>query len=247
MARMKLVALVLLACLTLLGGPASAQSVALFEAGLGLPATQGWTTISIGTAAGTHAVSSNLYTTDSTAPGVDTWGQSRISPVALDGSLGYTVNFSLRVLAESHSNPDRAGFSMLFVGSDPSRSIEIAFSASDVFAYEIVSGSFVHGAGAAVQTGFTLRNYTLQVANDQYTLSTEGNVLFGGNLQDYAAVGPFVYSLPGFVFFGDNTSSGSSHVELSHILLTAVPEPAGPALWAAGLGLMAWRLRNRRG
>lgn len=225
-------------------GAAQAQSVALFEAAQGLPNAQGWFNLSIGNP-GSESLANNIYTLDSTGAGVDTWGKARFSPLPLDGQLGYSVSFGLRVANESHSHPDRGGFSMLFVGSDATRSIEIAFTADDVFAYEISGGAFVHGTGAALQTGAVLRAFTLQVANGQYTLSTEGNVLFGGSLQDYTAVGPAVYSLENFVFFGDNTSSGSSQIEMTHILLNAVPEPGTALLWAGGLAGLALRLRRR--
>lgn len=223
-------------------GPAAAQIA--FYAGAGLPSAQGWSTLSLGTA-GSGTLVDQTYVLDSTGVGVDTWGHARISPVPLDGSAGYMVNFAIRVPIQSNSNPDRAGFSMLFVGNDPTQSIELAFRTQEVFAYEYVNGAFVQGASAAFNVGFTQHSYTLSVANGAYSLSAMGNVLISGSLQHYAS--PTIpYAIPNFMFFGDNTSSASAVAEVNFIDVVAVPEPRAALMLLAGLGLVALRVRGRR-
>lgn len=228
--------------LGLQGALSPAHAVTVYDANGGLPSGQGWTTLSIG-AAGTSTVGGGLLTLDSTGASVDTWGHSRFSPISLNTVSGYRVDFGLRVLNETHANNDRAGFSMLFVGADATRSIELAFWQDQVFAYEYVASAFVHGVGAAIDTTAGVRNYSLTVDTQQFTLSADGNVLFAGNLQNYTPQG-VPYVLPGFMFFGDNTSSGSAQVELSSIILTAVPEASTWWLWLAGLAVVAIRARR---
>lgn len=220
--------------------PAAAQIA--FYAGSGLPSEQGWSTLSIGDP-GTGTIVDQTYVLDSTLAGVDTWGHARISPVPLDATLGYSVNFSIRVPIESHSNANRAGFSMLFVGNDPSQSIELAFRTNEVFAYEYVAGAFVQGPSAAFGVGFTQHNYMLTVAGGQYSLSAMGNVLISGNLQHYQS--PLIpYAIQNFMFFGDNTSSGSAVAEINHIDVIAVPEPRAWWMLLAGLGVVLLRARR---
>jgi hypothetical protein len=225
-----------------LAGPATGQIA--FFAGSGLPSAQGWTTLSIGNP-GTEGIVNDTFQLDSTGPGVDTWGYSRISPVPLDAALGYTVNFSIRVPSETHSSANRAGFSMLFVGNDPTQSIELAFRMNEVFAYEYVAGAFVQGPLEGFGVSFTQHSYTLTVANGQYSLSAMGNVLISGNLQHYQS--PLIpYAIPNFMFFGDNTSSGSAIAEVNFIDVVAVPEPRAALLLLAGLGVVALRARQAR-
>ncbi len=218
------------------------QAVTVYEPANGLPGTQGWSLLSLGSA-GTANASAGLLTLDSSATGVDTWGFARFSPVGLDALLGYRVDFNLRVLQESHANANRGGFSLLLVGSQPSQSVEIAFWTDRLFAYEYVNGAFVQGAGSLLDAQSAQRSYQVQVVGGQYTVSSNGQALFGGALQNYTPQG-LPYTLPSFVFFGDNTSSASARVELGALAISPVPEPASGALMLAGLGLLGWVLRR---
>ena len=54
------------------------------------------------------------------------------------------------------------------------------------------------------------------------------------------------YTLPGFLFFGDDTSRAQSRAELGSVALAPIPEPGTVPLLAAGLiGLVWWRRRAR--
>ena len=222
----------------------TAQAVTVYEPANGLPGSQGWSLLSLGNA-GTASAAAGVLSLDSSGSGVDSWGFARFSPVALDAHLGYSVDFSLRVLQESHANANRGGFSLLLVGSQPSQAIEIAFWTDRLFAYEYVNGAFVQGTGALLDTQSAARSYQLQVQGGQYSLSSNGQTLFGGLLQNYTPQG-LPYTLPNLVFFGDNTSSASARVELGALAISPVPEPASAAMALAGLVLLGAYLRQRR-
>ena len=74
-----------------------------------------------------------------TAAGVGVYGNLRTSPVALDAAAGYTVDFSLQLLSESHASANRAGFSLVLVGHDPRQSLELSFWRDRVWAADYVA------------------------------------------------------------------------------------------------------------
>lgn len=221
----------------------TAQAVTLYDAaGGGLPSSQGWLPLIAGTP-GAESVFGGAYHLDTAGAGVDTHGNGRFSPVTLNTSQGFTLDFTLRVASESHSSSNRAGFSILFVGSSAANSLELAFWGNEVFAYHYDGSDpdrFVHGTGAALDTGAVLRSYSLSVANQQFTLSSGGSALFGGSLENYSAQGA-PYTLPNFLFFGDNTSRGTSSIELTSLALAPVPELPTAWMLLAGIGLLGWK------
>lgn len=229
-----------LAAALLVGGAAHALSLYDPSTG-GLPSSQGWFQLLAGSP-GTQSVDGGLYRLDTTVPGADTHGYGRFSPLTLNTAQGFTLDFTLRVAAESHSSSNRAGFSILFVGSSAASSLELAFWGNEVFAYHYDANDpdrFVHGIGATLDTG-PLRNYTLSVSNQQFSLSSGSSTLFGGSLENYTAQGA-PYTLPNFIFFGDNTSRGASSIELAGLALLPVPELPPAALMLLGLGVLGWK------
>jgi len=231
----------------MLACPLSASAVVLFEPSAGAPLSQGWLPLIDG-AAGATGLQADRYTLDTRGEGVSTHGHGRIAPTALNAAEGYLVAFNARIEAETHASTNRAGFSMVFVGSDPAQSIEIAFWEGEVWAYDYVAASsdrFVKGPSAALNTGIALRDYQLRVQGADFGLWSGGQLLFGGPLQDYRAQGS-PYTVSNFVFFGDNTSRAAASVELGAISLLPIPEPAPMALMALGLAGVVWRSRRRR-
>ena len=222
-----------------------AQAATLYDPALNtLPSAQGWTTAGIGpysesVAAGTYQFSTlQLNATQA--------GSARFGNAALDTASGFTLDFNLRVLSEVHAREDRAGFSIIMTGLDPAHSIEIAFWGDHVWSY---TSSFAHGVDAAFDTMGAAHDYALVVKNDAYVLKADGTTLFSGPLVDYVGQ---PYDSAGFLFFGDDTSSARSQVELGRITLTAaavpaVPEPATTALFAIGLVALALTRRVYRG
>lgn len=218
----------------------AAGAAPLYDPGLGtLPSAQGWTTNGVGPY--TESVGAGHYAFETLAANATRAGSARPNNASLDTLAGFTLDFNLRVVSESHSRGDRAGFSFIVTGLDPAHSLEIAFWGDHVWAY---TGTFAHGVDAPFDTSVA-HDYSLAVRNNAYLLTADGAALFGDALVDYSARGA-PYDQAGFLFFGDDTSSARSQVSLGAIALAPVPEPATTALLAAGLIALAWRrLRTR--
>lgn len=226
---------------------APASALTLFDPAAGLPSAQGWAPLIVGNA-GSDGIVAGRYVLDTTSAGVSTDGRGRVSPFTLDTAAGFSLSFDLRLASESHSSTNRAGFSILLVGSNTTHSLELAFWGSEVFAYDYVAADadrFVHGAGALLDTTASFRHYVLAVQNQLYTLSSGGSTLLSGALKDYTAQGQ-PYTTPNFLFFGDDTSRAASSVELGPLVIGAVPEPSLAWMWALGLVGVLGAARSRR-
>ncbi|MBQ1763450.1 MAG: PEP-CTERM sorting domain-containing protein [Aquincola sp.] len=238
------------ACAALWAAAPAVQAVVLYDPAAGsLPAAQGWlTSATSGAAAGTQTLSGGRLAIDTMGSGVVAFGNARLSPVALDGNAGYAVDFSLQVLAESHTSPNRAGFSLLLVGSDPAQSVALSFWQDRVWVPTVDASAadrFVQGEGAGFDTTAAFTDYRLQVQGGRYSVSAGGQALFSGTLQDYRS-GGLPYTVPNLVFFGDDSSRGSAQVALGAISISPVPEPASALLLLAGLGVVAaFRIKRR--
>jgi hypothetical protein len=141
--------------------PLAASALVLFDPAAGMPSAQGWLSL-IDATPGTTGLQADRYTLDTRGAGVSTHGHARFAPSALDPAAGYTVAFRARIVDETHASDNRAGFSMVFVGSDPTKSVEIGFWNGEVWAYDYLAGSadrFVKGPSAAWNTGSALRDY----------------------------------------------------------------------------------------
>ena len=228
-----------LALLAGLSAPAwPAASVLYNPAGGSLPAAQGWTVLAQGSAAA-QALDAGAFRLDSTGPGVAIFGHGRISPQALDTQTGFDLSFQLQMLAESHTSPHRAGYSLLLVGAQASRALELGFWTDHVWAQRYDASQadrFVHDTDAALDTTAALTAYTLSVRQQQFTLRAGSNLLLTGALRDYTPAG-FPYSTPNFLFLGDNSSRGQAISRLGLVSLSPVPEPAAGLLMALGLAL----------
>jgi hypothetical protein len=238
----------------LLGGACRAASaLVLYEPALGTPpSAQGWTVTGAG--GYTQASSGGVWRLDtSVVTPLAQAGAARTAPFALDTQAGFTLDFALRVEGESHSTPNRAGWSLIVTGSDPRQAIELAFWTDRVFAYTYDATSadrFVHGTEALVDTRSAARDWRLAVAGGQFSLSAGGTTLLGGALVDYTASGLPAYTTANALFLGDDTSRAQSVSELGRVVLTPVPEPATAVLTALGLAAVfgaAAAGRTRRG
>lgn len=229
---------------------APASAATLYNASLGsTPAAQGWTTLAVGAAAW-EAVTVGAppaYSLVTTGAGVSYFGNALVGAPTLNTAAGFDLSFGLKVVSETHVGNNRAGYSVVLVGADPTKAVELSFWQGNVWVpdYDPTDPDrFVHGADAAFNTTGAFHTYLLSVRNQQYTFSADGNVLLSGALHDYTAGGA-PYTQPNFLFFGDDSSRGTSATELAFVTLTPVPEPAPAALLMAGLAGLAWRARQR--
>lgn len=161
----------------------------------------------------------------------------------LDSSAGFTLRFSVQLLAEDHFlNNDRAGFSITMLDST-AHGVELGFwsgapgapETGEIWA-QSNSPLFTHSL-TEKKTGFDvtseIKSYELSFLASGYTLSSGGTTLFSGSLKDYSEYlsGPSdPYEIPNSISFGDNTTSASATVSIFRIEL--VPEPATMSLLA---------------
>ena len=151
-------------CSVLAAQPAAA--ITLYDPGqASLPSAHGWQPLTAGAPAA-QGLADGSYTLDTTAAGVGLWGNSRLSPLLLDADAGFVLRFKLQLRSESHRSTNRAGDSVVLVGSDPGKSLELAFWSDRVWAqtYDAAQADrFVHGLDAAWDSTSALHNYSVVV------------------------------------------------------------------------------------
>ena len=114
-----------LAALAFIAGPASALT--LYDGAAGtLPAVQGWLPLKVG-ASPAQGVAGGAYRLDTTGTGVLYFGNALAGAVMLDTAAGFDLPFGLRVLSEAHTSDNRSGYSVVLIGADTSRALELAF------------------------------------------------------------------------------------------------------------------------
>jgi hypothetical protein len=243
------VGLALAIVVTLSGGPASADFV-IYDGSKGTtPDAQGWLyeTMPSPPIGATQKASGGVTILDTTPSSTDSAGYFGLSPLAgtLDRNAGFTVTFTLQIDREAHSSNDRAGFSVIVLGSD-AKGLELGFWSDQVWAQND-SPLFTHGEGAAFDTTKGLTDYALTFLGNSYTLTANGQSLLSGAVRDYSSFGP-PYTLKNFVFMGDDTSSAAARAEIARVTVgAAVPEPSSCLLLASGgLGLLGFLSRSVR-
>jgi hypothetical protein len=239
---------VALLVLALLAG--AAQAATLYDASLGSgPADQGWMPLSVGDDP-LQAVTVGLqsaYSVVTTGPGVIYFGNALVGAPTLDTAAGFDLSFNLKVVSETHASLNRAGYSVVMVGADPTKAVELSFWSGNIWVPDYDASKpdrFVRGQDAAFNTTDAFHTYRLSVRNQHYIFSTGGVTLLSGMLHDYTAGGT-PYTQPNFLFFGDDSSHGTSSTELAWVSLNPVPEPTPSVLLLAGLVGLCWRARQR--
>ncbi|MFN5186234.1 MAG: PEP-CTERM sorting domain-containing protein [Planctomycetota bacterium] len=221
-----------------------AELVTLYD-GSGLPASQPWLTFAADTLNGwsqTGVAGGVRLTTDLATRS----GYSNYSPFptpvlknanfpALQRANGFDLSFRATVLTENHSSTNRAGYSVILLADDR-RGIELGFWQSEIWAQ---NSDFTHAEGVAIDTTST-RDYRLEIIGDQYRLFEGTSSLLSGSLRTYT--NPAIpYTLPNYVFLGDNTTSASAMIVQGAIQLrtdlNSVPEPSS-VLLVSILGLV---------
>lgn len=234
----------------LLGAPLAASTTVLYDGAAGTaPTAQSWL-FYYTSGGGLASTAAGQTTFDSTASDSIQGGFSTHVPIfntpvnpslpTLDVNAGFSVRLDLRVISEHHANANRAGTSLIVIGADL-RGIELGFWEDEVWAQS--GPDFLHAEGAATNTTTGVASYLLTVSNfagGSYALTKDGTPLLSGTLRDYSSFGA-PYSLPNFVFLGDDTTSARGAMSFSHLSVT-VPEPSTLGL----LTLAATMLLHRR-
>lgn len=207
----------------------TAHATTLYDGSLHTaPETQGWLAFAElgGTASRMTASGTTTFSTTSNSTiqaGYSNYaGPVLLNPVfpMLDRVAGYTVTLDMRVLSESHVSGNRSGVSLLVL-SDDLLGIEVAFWEDEVW---VQSGpDFFHAEGALFDTTAAMTRYDVTILGSDYSIAADGNLLFGGSLRNYSSFG-LPYSLPNYLFVGDNTTSASGSFEIERLVV--VPEPS---------------------
>lgn len=170
-------------------------------------------------------------------------GFSYVDPdvVPLDRTAGFELDFTVKLLSETHNNNDRAGFSIVALSSDATPlGVELGFWTNEVWAQ---NAGFTHGESSATfDTTAALVPYRLLIQGTTYSLLANNSQILSGSLRDYTAFngGPpfnsgFPYNQPNFTFFGDDTSSARASVQIASF--NVVPEPSSLILTVEGCAL----------
>ncbi|NOQ14460.1 MAG: hypothetical protein GQ583_08310 [Methyloprofundus sp.] len=213
-----------------------------------LPDDQVWLSYAAdGVAATSNAVAGGVQLQTDTSVSVSAgFSNYTLFPLGLKNSLfptlnsttGFTLSFTMQLHAETHISNDRAGFSVILLDEN-NRGVELGFwqdliwSQSDSPLFQAKDEQF------AFDTTASMVDYDLTLLQDKYYLTQGGTILLTGGLKDYSAF-TIPYSLPNYLFLGDDTSSASADVTLGGILLSdnalfSVPEPSLIVLICLGL------------
>lgn len=224
----------------------SSPAQTLYDAGLGtLPEAQGWAYFALGSGIA-RSVSGNAVLLDTSTSAGNQAGWSRAAIPPLDRDMGFTLLFTTQLTAEAHGNSNRAGFSVIVLGSD-TNGIELAFWTNTVFAQAGPPNLFVHAEDVAFATTGGFVDYALTMIGSNYVLRANGTPILGGPVRDYTSFsGPInPYRTPNFIFLGDDTTSASASVNVRRLALVRPPflttSAAGAVSWI-GISNLSYRV-----
>lgn len=138
---------------------------------------------------------------------------------ALDAAEGFVLSFQARLRSETHSSPDRAGFSVIATASNLD-GIELGFWPGEIWAQS--GPDFRHAEGVALETTAARTRYDLVLQGPRYRLCADGATVLEGDLRRYDSFGQ-PYNIPEFLFLGDDTSSAGAATEIGRIVVSALP------------------------
>jgi hypothetical protein len=219
------IALAALLALTVVS--ARATGTVLYDGSLGgTPDGQGWVLLMDPQDGikSTQAARSGVTVLDSMADQNDKIGYFGSSPrpdvsfrhpglPPLDRNTGFAIRLDVRILDEVHRF-DRAGFGIIAISQDL-KGVELEFWQDEIWV-QADEPLFTHGEGVKFDTASAIVPYELRVQGSEYRVSANGTEILVGPLRDYSSFGP-PYSMPGFVFIGDDTTTAAARVEIARV------------------------------
>jgi hypothetical protein len=142
----------------------------------------------------------------------------------LDRSRGFIVELECQVQSEIHSSTNRSGTSLIVLCSDY-MGIELAFWENEIWA-QGDQPLFVHAEGKTFDTRSARVRYVVSIKDNQYELFANGSRLLVGPLRNYAAAGQ-PYTIPNFLFLGDDTGSAGAIMDWSFLSVELTPTVSG--------------------
>jgi hypothetical protein len=212
-----------------LAGLSAGRAITLYDGSLGgTPETQSLIYLNMPEGTASQSAGGGATTLDTTIAGNLAYAGYCADPALvlavpiLDRVKGYRLNWTVQVVTEAHASSDRAGFSVILLGSDL-KGIELGFWPGEIWAQEDDSQDpghlFTHAEGAVYDTTAGLIAYELEIITDTYRLSAAGSPILAGSLRDYTnwdgTIDP--YETPSFIFLGDDTSSAQAIVKLAFV------------------------------
>jgi hypothetical protein len=227
--------------------PSLAAAVVLYDGtNPAAPEAQGWLSYAEFPSGATRTTAGGKTTLSTLASNGISAGYASHTPAStlvnplfpvLDRSVGFKVRFDAALLDEVHTSTNRAGLSLIALSSDH-LGIEIGFWLDEVWAQ---SATFTKAESASRATTAPAV-YELTVLGSGYWLEADGSPILSGSLRDYRPAFPAApYTVPSFVFVGDNTTSAAARFEYSWLEVTVIPEPAGIVPLAALLPVLSRR------
>jgi len=163
----------------------------------------------------------------------------------LNAGAGFALEWSMQVLSEGHASNDRAGTSVILLGSD-NKGVELGFWADQVWA-QTASPLFTHGESALFDTSSSAVQYRLEIQGPAYLLYANGSQVLSGLTRSYSAFGSAPYTLSNYLFIGDNTTSAGATTQFGSMrLVTPVPEASTIVSAMIGMLVLGF-VRARRG
>lgn len=198
-----------------------------------LPTGQGWGFLAL-PALASEAFSQGATRLDTMLSGTILAGWSRTAPSDLDRAAGFTLKLELQLESEAHISTNRAGLSVIVLGSDK-KGVELGFWADRIWA-QSDSPMFTQAEGVELAVVGGWRDVRVRFRGNGYRLTVDGTEVLTGAVRDYTPfVGPIdPYETPNFLFIGDNTTSARGAYKLRRVELVREPV-APPAIEVVGV------------
>ncbi len=152
------------------------------------------------------------------------------APETFDRQHCYRVGFALKLLSEHHTAAHQAGFSLIALSHDLA-GIELGFRTDEIFAQSADLARAEENRELPFRINTEYTDFALEIKEDAYTLSANGQEILAGPLRDYSNAGE-PYTIPNLLFIGDNSETAAASANLRSLWidtkLSDTPPPVDP-------------------